>query len=114
MERETRVSHGLDERQHDREVLGAATGHHRIDGGLLNGQGAAAVDVLDDHLVGGSPSRVQKAADAGRGGGYNGQSISPPLLVAELDRVFGVGDIQYARRKPGVWSGHSREAYRVA
>ena len=86
---EDRVEHGLGGSEHDGHVLGEAAGHHGVGRDLADGDLAAALWELADHLAGGSAAALDELRDAGLGGRDDGQAVSPAELVATLDGLEG-------------------------
>ena len=72
------------------QVLGFASRHDRIDGGLLDSHRDLPVFDVGERVVGRQAAGFQHRLDAIGGRRYDGQSVGPAIRVAQLD---GAGDV---------------------
>lgn len=71
-------------REDDREVLGPATGHRRIDRRQPHGAGPVEVPESEDDLVRRTVGLLEKQLEELRRAGHRGKAVGPALVVAVL------------------------------
>jgi hypothetical protein len=76
---ELRLAHGLDDRHHDRQILGQASGHDRGDDHFLGGIRRRRTGSMPTIASGAEARRLQKARHDGVGGRDDRQPVGPPL-----------------------------------